>query len=64
MKPGGRHGEHTELAACHFLVSCQAPTPLTMEAAEVAEQLASREAELAVTEGRLAEIEKRGSALS
>ena len=35
---------------------------LTVEAAEVAEQLARREAELAVTEGRLTEIEKRGSA--
>ena len=32
---------------------------LTREAADVAERLALREAELAVTEGRLAEIEKR-----
>lgn len=37
---------------------------LTMETAEVSEQLALRKAELAVSEGRLAEIEKRGSAPS
>ncbi len=44
----------------HKLAATGTRLELTMEAAEISEQLALREAELAVTEGRLAEIQKRG----